>query len=100
MPEELRDSQRHATLSSLKATHTAHRVASEIFATPTPALREIATKPVLHAVAIRFATTRFIWAKVRKRFVTVPTWGELILLAFIWASVIAVLVMIRAGWFR
>lgn len=100
MPEELRDSQLHATLSSLKATHTAHRVASEIFATPTPALRELAQKPVLKAMTVHFSTTRIVWLKVKRRFIMPPTWGELILLTFIWASLIAVLVMIRVGWFK
>ena len=41
MPEEPRDSQMHATMSSLKATHAAHRVANAIHATPTPELKPI-----------------------------------------------------------
>ena len=41
MPDESRDSQLHTNMTSLKATHTAHRIASEIHSTATPKLQKI-----------------------------------------------------------
>ena len=41
MPEEPRDSPMHATKSSLKATHVAHRMATEIHSTPGKELQPI-----------------------------------------------------------
>ena len=44
MSDDPRESEHHAMFSSLKAAHTAHRVASEIHGLPTEALR-----PILHS---------------------------------------------------
>ena len=90
MLRELRDSQQHATMSSLKAAHTAHRVANEIFSKPTAELSAITErKQRLTAAPIEFTRVTVRW--LVQPFFRWPTWKEMLLILFLWIAAGAVL---------
>lgn len=76
-------------MSSLKATHTAYRVANEILSTPTPALTDLREKTPRHRVVpIEFMQVSVRW--MVQPFLRWPTWKEAAVIFFLWASAAAI----------